>query len=79
MKINAKKTNSASENAIQSSYFGLELKEPNLNAIIQVIELAKSSGSDQSYHRTNRVPVGQLKSTHIVLACVAGGIVSVRD
>ena len=25
MKINAKKTNSASENAIQSSYFGLEL------------------------------------------------------
>ena len=64
MKTNAKKTNSASENAIQTSNIFLEFRKlihlPCTNFskersyIISSMQMSGQNNSDQSYHWTNR-------------------------
>ena len=67
MKINAKKTNSASENAIQSSYFGRILVSKLTYAqLYKWVAKILWFWPIISQNQGNRVPVGQLKSTHIV-------------
>ena len=83
MKINAKKTNSASEKAIQSSYFGLELEKLTYTQLYKWVAKILWFWPIISQNQGNRVPVGQLKSTHIVYssegdieyACYAFGFV----
>ena len=71
MKINAKKTNSASENAIQASYFFSsfanwftyhEYRWGTFLYEVNSMQMSGQNNSDQSYHWTNRPHAGNFKN-----------------